>query len=535
MRGVTRIALAASLAAGAAASHAHAHRHLHQREAAAVEKREVVTVVHYGPTETVYELDGKRVSEDDAREGLDSGEFAIIGETEPTSVKSGVVTITPSAGRFMEIKATAKVEAEEEEEEEEDEEEDPEPTETPTPSPSPTSTAAAKVSAESKATPSKTPSKGTTGATGIDADFPSGDVPCSTFPSDYGAIPLEWMNLGGWSGIQQVPDYSPGDANIVTIHTAVKGGCTIGSFCSYACPPGYQRTQWPEAQGSTKESIGGLYCNAKGNLELSRDGYTKLCEQGVGGVTIKNDLKKVVSTCRTDYPGTENMVIPLLSEPGSSNPLTNPDSTSYYVWDGQNTTAQYYVNKAGYTLEEACVWLNPDDPGGAGNWAPMNIGVGRNFEMKTYISIFRNKPSSSAELDFNIEITGDGVNGDCSFVNGEFSTGGDGCTVSRRPRWMRPPAGGYDDCMLTHEPGLHGRGRQRRYPLLLAASRLGERAGGAGVGYIYGPGSICVIFLSRHPLGWSLAGLASVLYNSNVHNSGYHVWKSTSFERPYAS
>ena len=147
---------------------------------------------------------------------------------------------------------------------------------------------------------------------------------------------------------------------------------------------------------------------------------------------------------------------PLLSEPGSSNPLTNPDSSSYYVWDGQTTTAQYYVNKAGYGLADSCLWNSPIDADGAGNFSPMNIGVGRNAEGLTYLSIFRNLPSSQALLDFNIEITGPGLSSKCSYIDGVFTGGtSTGCTVSvvvscvksatqsnhQSIRWLTPRAG----------------------------------------------------------------------------------------------
>jgi hypothetical protein len=417
MRGLTKIALAASLVASATASHAHNHRRLHQRDAPAVEKREVVTVVTYGPTKTVYELDGKLISDEQALEGIKNGDFSIVGETEPSAIKAEAVsTIKPSGGGFIELKATKSTASST-------------PSTTPTPTPTPTPSSKTSEAAKPTSTKASSTSSSSSG-TGLDAEFPNGKIDCSEFPSDYGAIPVSWMGLGGWSGIQHCPNYSLGDLVIGLIETAVKGGgCTSNSFCSYACPPGYQKVQWPDAQGSTLESIGGLYCNSDGKLERTRDGYKTLCEPGVGGVTVQNDLDVDVSTCRTDYPGTENMVIPLLSEPGSSNPLTNPDSSTYYVWNDSNTTAQYYVNKAGYGLEDSCCWVSSLDPEGAGNFSPMNIGVGRDSSGKTYISIFRNLPSSDALLDFNIEITGTKVNGECSYIDGAFPDGGTGCTA----------------------------------------------------------------------------------------------------------
>jgi SUN family beta-glucosidase len=200
-------------------------------------------------------------------------------------------------------------------------------------------------------------------------------------------------------------------------------------MCTYACPPGYQPSQWPKAQGSTKESIGGLFCNSDGYLELTRDSSKVLCEKGEGGVSIKNELSKVVATCRTVYPGTEAMVIPATANPGETVELCNPLQTEF-MWDNLPTSAQYYVNKAGYSTEEACVWDSETDPEGAGNWSPMILGVGKAANGITYLSIFLNLPTSTAKLNFNIEIEGD-ITSECSYIDGKFSGGSsNGCTVS---------------------------------------------------------------------------------------------------------
>jgi hypothetical protein len=137
-----------------------------------------------------------------------------------------------------------------------------------------------------------------------------------------------------------------------------------------------------------------------------------------------------VAVCGTDYPASENMVVPLQATPGGTFPLTNPDSATYYVWEGKPTTAQYYVNPAGVSVEDGCRWVNPNLPTSSGNWAPNNIGVGKDATGTTYISIFNNSPTSSAILDFNVRITGD-VSIECTLENGVYSNGpGNGCTVS---------------------------------------------------------------------------------------------------------
>lgn len=425
MKYALKYTIAATLAAGAAAAgHQHGHQHFHAKKdvASPVERREADEVVQYvvAATETVYELAGEQLDADEAKDGLDSGSFIVIGESTPSYTppppppppKPTTSTSADFGAKFIESKSKA-----------------PETTST-TSSTTSTSTTSSAPPPPPKPTHADPPKKNppTTGG-GLNSKFPSGEIKCSTFPSAYGAVPLKWLGFSGWSGIQRVPDYSKNALSILEIHTGISGdGCEEKSMCTYACPPGYQPSQWPDAQGSTKESIGGLYCNADGYLELTRDSSDVLCEKGAGGVTIKNDLKKVVATCRTVYPGTESMVIPATANPGETVELCNPLQDEF-KWDDLPTSAQYYVNKAGLSTEQGCVWNSDIDPEGAGNWAPIIIGVGKAADGITYMSIFQNLPTSTAKLNFNIEIKGD-VNSKCSYINGVFSGNGDGCTVS---------------------------------------------------------------------------------------------------------
>jgi len=64
------------------------------------------------------------------------------------------------------------------------------------------------------------------------------------------------------------------------------------------------------------------------------------------------------------------MVVPLQCDPGTEKPLTSPDAdaSGAYTWRGGSTSAQYYVNNAGVTVEEGCLW--GQDGGEVGNWAP---------------------------------------------------------------------------------------------------------------------------------------------------------------------
>lgn len=141
------------------------------------------------------------------------------------------------------------------------------------------------------------------GGKGLDREFPNKEIDCSEFPSDYGPIPIPWIKIGGWSGIQYV---TIDNGAVTEIHTAVEGGkgCIPGAMCSYACPPGYQKTQWPAAQGLKGESVGGLLCNDNKKLELTNpDLSKKLCMKGTGATQVENKLSQNCAICRTDYPG----------------------------------------------------------------------------------------------------------------------------------------------------------------------------------------------------------------------------------------
>ncbi|KAG5655036.1 hypothetical protein KAF25_000241 [Fusarium avenaceum] len=433
MKNLITYTLAATLAAGATAQH-HQHQHMHARRHAGskVEKREPDVITEYvvAATEIVYELGGERIDIKDAKAGLNGGNLVVVGESNPTYA-APVAAVTAAAvpekvaepkkevgAQFYESKTV----------------------EIPTTVPEPvyktpvTKASQAPKASTPKASKPKTggSSSGFNGAgTGVDKTFESGVLDCDTFPSEYGAVALEWLGMDGWSGIQYVPDFTFASKVITQIDTAINGdGCRPGAMCSYACPVGYQKTQWPAAQGASKESIGGLYCNKNGKLELTRDGYDTLCEPGMGGVSIQNDLDEDVVTCRTDYPGTENMVIPAVAKAGSSVSVCNPNQKKYYNWNGSGTSAQYYVNKKGYSVEDACVWDSPKGKD-AGNWSPVVLGVGQAEDGNTYISIFQNSPTSTAKLDFNIEIKLNGQEEcECSYIDGVWSKGGDGCTAT---------------------------------------------------------------------------------------------------------
>lgn len=411
---VLNLAIAASVCSVAVAQpHRHGH-HVHQkRDHSHHDKRNVVTT--YVPaTVTVYKLGNQEVSPEEAQAGLDKGVYVVMGETTPTFTPPPAPAVTSTSSKedavFIEKVATTSSSSS---------------SSSPPPAPTTTST--------TSKTPKPAPTKSTSvssGAKGIDADFPDGELDCTTFPSDYGALPLDYLGMGGWSGLQFTPNFSLKDLAISFIETGISKPAGQTGFYSYACPDGYVKTQWPKAQGNTGQSIGGVYCNSQGKLELTRgDVSKKLCEKGIPGITIENTMGSGTSVCRTDYPGTENMVVPLDVTPGGSFELANVASNNYYVWQGKSTTLQYYVNKKGVSAEQGCRWVCDEDPQGCGNWAPINIGVGESSDGITYLSIFPNSAVSKAVLDFNIDISGDNSI-PCYYHAGKGFAGSDqGCTT----------------------------------------------------------------------------------------------------------
>jgi len=131
-----------------------------------------------------------------------------------------------------------------------------------------------------------------------DVVFPDGTIDCGTFPSAYGAIPLNYLGFNGWSGIQ--------------LGSGTSDGCTEGAHCSYACAPGYSKSQWPATQPASGESLGGLLCSG-GKLHLTRPEINTLCIAGKGSASIVNKLSQSVAVCRTDYPGKEYLSVQYLS------------------------------------------------------------------------------------------------------------------------------------------------------------------------------------------------------------------------------
>ena len=126
------------------------------------------------------------------------------------------------------------------------------------------------------------------------------------------------------------------------------------------------------------------------------------------------------------------MSIPVDAEPGTTKKLACPDSSTYFHWKGLATSAQYYVNMPGYSVEKACVWGKPGD--NFGNFAPANLGVGYSAG-RAWVSIQANLPTQpDAKLPYTIELVGDNLSDKCRYQNGQYCSNSgcntQGCTVS---------------------------------------------------------------------------------------------------------
>jgi hypothetical protein len=427
--------IGAAAVSAAQPAHQHGHQHLHhaKRDPTPVD---VVNVA--GPTVVVYELAGRLITEDEVQQGLQNGSLVMAKDGQlssaPVASSHAQSTQAPyvapsSSSESIWIQPASTIVA--------SSSSWVEPTTSSSAYVAPSSySSSAKASASSYSSGSDSdddddddnhPGKG------VDEDFPDGELDCSHFPEDYGAIPVDWEGLGGWTGVQQPGSFLNGFANIKTALTGES--CTEGSYCSYACPAGYQKAQWPSDQGATGQSVGGILCK-DGKLHLTNSAMSKkLCMTGTAEVEIKieNNVSKNVAVCRTDYPGTESETVPLNTKPGKAYPLTCPDADNYYNWKGGKTSAQYYVNPMGVPVKDACCWGSEDNPWG--NFAPMNLGVGYSGG-RAWLSIFQNSPTTDAKLEFSVEIKGgDDMSGSCKYSNGQYcsDTGCSpdiGCTVS---------------------------------------------------------------------------------------------------------
>lgn len=424
----SNVALTLATAGTLVAAQPHRHHHRHNAQRRAPTNTDVVVVP--GPTVVAYELDGKQISWDDVTKGIADGSLkwangAPAPAAAPAPAQSPSSSAAPAPAPTSSSAAAA--------------EKSSSPSEVGAQFYQKSSSAAASTSAKpSSAAPSASASASSSssgslisGGQGVEKEFPDGEIDCSSFPSDYGALYVDWLGLGGWTGVQYVKDNGDLERN-----ADAGDSCHEGTMCSYACPAGYLKSQWPTTQGSTGQSIGGLHCKG-GKLRVTNKAHKNLCIKGSGAVSVQNKLSTNVAICRTDYPGTESETIPLNVNPSQSSPLACPDQQNYYVWEGKSTSAQYYVNPAGLSVDKACQW-NSVSGAKSGNWAPVNLGVSTSNGVGWY-SILPNLPTDTTAdtLDFDIEIVGD-INGKCRYSNGHFISDTEdatehGCTVCVSP------------------------------------------------------------------------------------------------------
>ncbi|KAF2822115.1 SUN-domain-containing protein [Ophiobolus disseminans] len=427
--------IAALVSASAAKPHHYVHRHAH----GAAKRDARADNVVYAPAavETIikYVLDGHDVSAEEVRIGLLNGtlEWGSDGNLSTSAKIAAVALATPAPSPSpqpaekpkSDVKPAAVVEKPENKPEDKPAEEQVEKS-AEKPVEKPTAKADVKPAPESKHGEVDTTLR--TAAQLVDKDghcascdieFPNGQVPCSEFPYGYGAMPIQHEGLGGWSGIQD-PGYRGGDG-YGDIRTVVSGSCNDGSccspgtFCSYGCANPYLKLSFPKKQGITGQSVGGLYCNDKGMLEMADGSIGKtLCGPSSKSMTVKvqNKLKKSVSICRTDYPGTESMTFPLTLGPGETGYLASPDQDKYYFWQGKRTSAQYYVNSQGVPESEACTWAKPGDA--RGNWSPTILGTSFD-KTEGFTGLFQNPERKDVAINYSITFTGDGVISPCRY------------------------------------------------------------------------------------------------------------------------
>ena len=337
---VLTVVTAGSLVASSPAAHKH-HKHPHSVEGHAADN--VKTVNMPGPTIVAFELNGKPIGEDEVCQGIKEGSLKWVEEKDaPLSCPAKGVSVSPSSKNVKETPQKQEVPVVEvqpkadtkfaEQPKRVDKVQDvthmtaalekvksSQSTSGPTISgpttqgnQHPSGTDSAKILSPAKLTPSEMLAPPSTAksvadsfnkAEGLDRKFPDGTIDCSTFPQQYGPIKIDWAGLGGWSGIQYVTI----EGNTVShIDTAIPGGegCKKGAMCSYACPPGYQKSQWPSTQGATGQSVGGLRCDNGGKLRLTNPQLSrKLCIPGTGATKVENRLSSNAAICRTDYPG----------------------------------------------------------------------------------------------------------------------------------------------------------------------------------------------------------------------------------------
>ena len=163
---------------------------------------------------------------------------------------------------------------------------------------------------------------------------------------------------------------------------AQDGPCKAGSYCQYACQPGYLAGQWnPDVTTYSYPGSqdGGLFCDSNGNLNkpISNQDY---CYKGKGTAKAVNQASADVAFCQTVLPGNEAMLIPTNVNGGSSNDLAVP-GTDYWA----KTASHFYINAPGVSVEDGCRWGSTANP--YGNWAPYVAGFNMDDNGSTFAKI----------------------------------------------------------------------------------------------------------------------------------------------------
>lgn len=162
---------------------------------------------------------------------------------------------------------------------------------------------------------------------------------------------------------------------------AQDGPCTAGSWCQYACSPGYLMAQWDPSVTSYSypgSQHGGLWCDDNGNLQKRNQG--DYCYKGKGTAKAFNSAGKDVAICQTVLPGNEAMLIPTLVGQGSSNDLAVP-GPEYWA----QTASHFYINPPGVSVEDGCRWGSTANP--YGNWSPYVAGFNADSSGNTFAKI----------------------------------------------------------------------------------------------------------------------------------------------------
>ncbi|KAG0679001.1 hypothetical protein C6P40_000146 [Pichia californica] len=210
----------------------------------------------------------------------------------------------------------------------------------------------------------------------------------------------------------------PNEDNMVGVYNskitsngwAQDGLCTAGSYCQYACKPGYLMGQWnPSVTSYTYPGSqeGGLYCDSNGQLSkpFSNKDY---CIEGKGTAKGVNNANSDVAFCQTVLPGNEEMLIPTdISGNGGTNQLAVP-GTDYFA----STASHFYINAPGVSVEEGCTWGSSSNP--YGNWSPYVAGFNMDDNGNTFAKIGWNpiyvasdSPFQNTKPNFGIKITCD--------------------------------------------------------------------------------------------------------------------------------